>query len=521
MKKIKPQIIFFVITLFFLKSSFAQTTFQKVIPLGFNLTTNGIKGGMPFGTGYLIVGSSLMFIDSLQVPVWKNVGNMGISSIKKLSNNNLIAIGISQTNTNVKLFKINSLGDTVWTKTFVDTVLNRTSIPINIDVTPSGNFMFGGLLEDVIDKAFFIKTDSNANIIWNKIINVGSDIFLTSTKLTADGGIIAAGSVDGQTSNTVAIKLDSNGTVEWTMKYFGVFNAKDIIETTDGGFAFVATSFQNSFVTADVMLVKTDRFGVVEYAKTYGSAFGDEGETIQQLPNNDFIISGRKQDTLGGGGSCFSIGPCYDFYLIKTTSLGDTIFTRMYGDNGFDVPASLDVNVDGGFTMIGQFQNDFGFNTGTYIVKTDSLGLTGNCNFTYTNTNTRVGNVNLTFIPISVTIDSGFTTTHQPIIYTRQNIVGANTVTICSSATVGINDIEQEKNEVQIFPNPGNEQLTIETDLTQGEFEMYDLVGRLVLTHTIKSNIETINTAHLPKGTYIYRISTAIGFPSVGKWMKN
>jgi len=102
-------------------------------------------------------------------------------------------------------------------------------------------------------------------------------------------------------------------------------------------------------------------------------------------------------DNFGPGG--------WDAYLIKTDSVGDTLWTKAYGGTGFEAGYSVQQTVDGGYVMTG-VSGSFGVGSAInlYLVKTDALGNTS-CN-EYA-TATIVGNPSTSQTSSTILVGSG------------------------------------------------------------------------------------------------------------------
>jgi hypothetical protein len=73
--------------------------------------------------------------------------------------------------------------------------------------------------------------------------------------------------------------------------------------------------------------------------------------------------------SFGAGGS--------DFYLVKTNSLGDTLWTRIYGGNRSDVAYSVQQTADGGYIVGGSTESPLAGDYDFYVVKTETEGPSG------------------------------------------------------------------------------------------------------------------------------------------------
>jgi TRAP-type uncharacterized transport system substrate-binding protein len=60
--------------------------------------------------------------------------------------------------------------------------------------------------------------------------------------------------------------------------------------------------------------------------------------------------------------------------------------------------------------------------------------------------------------------------------------------------------------EVQIYPNPTSNQLTIATDLAINEIKLIDITGKTI--RSIKQDTKVINVADLPSGIYFIQLIT-------------
>ncbi|PCH69498.1 MAG: hypothetical protein COC01_01200, partial [Bacteroidetes bacterium] len=142
-------------------------------------------------------------------------------------------------------------------------------------------------------------------------------------------------------------------------------HANAVQQTSDKGYIIVGTT--SSFGTGfeDVYLVKTDSVGEVLWSKTYGGNLADAGSVVQITEDGGFIIVGYTE-SFGSGGR--------DVYLIKTNAVGDTVWTRAYGGDSLDYGVSVRQTKDKGYVLIGT-THSFGNGSGEmYVIKTDSLG---------------------------------------------------------------------------------------------------------------------------------------------------
>jgi hypothetical protein len=186
---------------------------------------------------------------------------------------------------------------------------------------------------------------------------------------TSDGGYAILGSTysfGAGDHDIYLLRLDSHGDTLWSRTYGGLATeyGYDIQLTGDGGFVVVGVTYSYGAGDADVWLLRLDFMGGIVWSHTFGGAGKDTGRSVRVI-SGGFLI--------GGGTSSFGHG-YDDFYLLRTNSLGDTLWTRAYGGGGGEVAFATRPTPDGGFVMCGA-TGSFGVGySSMYVVKTDSNG---------------------------------------------------------------------------------------------------------------------------------------------------
>jgi hypothetical protein len=270
----------------------------------------------------------------------------------------------------VYLIKSDSLGDTLWTRTYGGIY---SDYGFSVQQTTDGGYVvvgrtlsFGTGNVDV----YLIKTDSTGDTLWTRTYGgSGYDEGIFVQQIT-DGGYIVAGytsSFGAGGYDAYLIKTDSFGDTLWTCSYGGSNDdyGSSVQQTTDGGYIVVGLTGSFGVGHDDVYLIKTDSIGDTLWTRTYGGSSYDQGYSVQQTTDGGYIVAGR---TLSFGASDG------DIYLIKTDSIGDTLWTRTYGGSNEERGYWAQQTTDGGYIVSG-LTSSFGAGSyDAYLIKTDSLG---------------------------------------------------------------------------------------------------------------------------------------------------
>jgi Secretion system C-terminal sorting domain len=136
-------------------------------------------------------------------------------------------------------------------------------------------------------------------------------------------------------------------------------------QTSDGGYIIAGETISYGTGNRDVYLVKLDMLGDLNWSKTYGENAEDYGLALDRTSDNGYII-GAHTGSFGQGS--------HDYYLIKTDSNGDTLFTKLYGGTGPDGIYSLHETLDGGY-ILGGHTSSYGAGAHDfYLIKTNGIG---------------------------------------------------------------------------------------------------------------------------------------------------
>ncbi|MBK7377892.1 MAG: T9SS type A sorting domain-containing protein [Ignavibacteriales bacterium] len=136
-----------------------------------------------------------------------------------------------------------------------------------------------------------------------------------------------------------------------------------VVEASDGGIVVAGYTASYGAGGLDVWLIKTDADGDTLWTKTYGGVGDDYAYSLKQTSDGGFVI--------GGATNSYGIGGL-DYYLIKTNSLGDTLWTKAFGDISDDICYSIDLTADGGYALAGV--RTYNPDEDVWIIKVDSMG---------------------------------------------------------------------------------------------------------------------------------------------------
>lgn len=250
--------------------------------------------------------------------------------------------------------------------------------------TADGGFVLFGFTESFeTSNAWFVKTDAYGNMEWNKTVSGGVNSFIQ----TLDGGFAFVGtnasSIDGYVpvgylpdgfwSHVCLSKTDAYGNMEWTKTYdeeIGCYQGSSLVQTKDGGYALVATSFSSIGDYDDILLIKIDSYGNREWSKLYNCSEHESVSGLLQTVDGGFVLVRKTH----------SFGEMPDFWFTKTDESGNVELNWTYDDSRMASVTSVQLS-DGGFVFAGGTDTFGGGGADFYITKIDN---TGNIEWTQT-----------------------------------------------------------------------------------------------------------------------------------------
>lgn len=187
---------------------------------------------------------------------------------------------------------------------------------------------------------------------------------------TIDGGYVIAGATNSFGNgglDVYIVKTDSLGDTIWTRTYGGQNDDEctSIQQTNDNGYIIVGCteSFDTNAIN-DIYILKLNAIGDTEWTKVLGGSNYDMACGVEQIDDNGYIVAGYT----------YSYGVEGDVWLIKTNYNGDTLWSKLYGGPSFENAFKVRQTRDRGY-IIAAMTNSYGAgSTDAWIIKTDSLG---------------------------------------------------------------------------------------------------------------------------------------------------
>jgi hypothetical protein len=152
----------------------------------------------------------------------------------------------------------------------------------------------------------------------------------------------------------------------WTKSIGGSNNdwiGKSIIQTADGG--FIMTGLYGGGNSADVWLVKTTALGDTLWTKTFGGSNDDVGSDLVKTSDGGYLIAGTTE-SFGAGKA--------DIWLIKTDASGNELWNKTFGGSAAEDGASVEQTSDGGYIITGSTDTVANGWTDVWLIKTDASG---------------------------------------------------------------------------------------------------------------------------------------------------
>ncbi|MCF6192507.1 MAG: T9SS type A sorting domain-containing protein, partial [Candidatus Hydrothermae bacterium] len=267
------------------------------------------------------------------------------------------------------LVRLNATGNVQWTRT-VDFDSGWSVLQ-----SRDGGFLLVGTAYGWYDFGLVAKLDGSGNLQWGRFTNSGLDAFIKKSAIqTPDGGFLVAGVVMYQNidlPDLSLIKLSSTGQMQWSRGFYyryasGYEETNALISTRDSGYMIVGWTDSYGVVGGkDVLVVKLDSLGHLQWARTVGGTLDDVGEAVVQTDDGGYAVAGWTQ-SFGAGST--------DVYIFKLDSLGNLQWTRTAGGTGNDVGYDIVQTRTGDLVVVGYTTSYGAGNRDMFLVKLDASG---------------------------------------------------------------------------------------------------------------------------------------------------
>lgn len=237
--------------------------------------------------------------------------------------------------------------DTLWTRTYGGADKETTERGLALS---DGSYAIGGysMSFGYPDDAYIVKIDPDGDTLWTGLFGAGYFDYVCGMAEAADGQVVVAGKHSdgvGQIRKAWLFKTDDTGGLVWEENYIGVddLETQAMIATADSGFLLCGYT-PTAAASYDFWMLKTDSTGDSTWFTSFGGDGDDRPTALQQTDDGGYLLVGTSKSFSAGGDS--------DVWAVKTDAYGDTVWTRVFGnENNEGNPLICRLN-DGNFMIV-------------------------------------------------------------------------------------------------------------------------------------------------------------------------
>lgn len=261
-------------------------------------------------------------------------------------------------------------GDILWSRTYGATGSEGSRAMIQ---TPGGGFLMAGYTWSTGNGSadvLLIKTDAEGNQQWMKTLGSADWEYAYGLCNAAGGGYYITGYTSGYgaaSKDLILYKTDADGNEVWH-KIFGgpdIEVGKSVVQSPDGSVLVCGYTQSQGAGEDDLMLIKTDSNGNQLWTKTYGGSSSEMGKQVLVNGNGEYVILGST-GSQGAGNK--------DYWLFCTDTSGNTIWSKTYGNDGYQECFAVIETADGGYLISGDSDIHGVDFLNMYLVKTGPAG---------------------------------------------------------------------------------------------------------------------------------------------------
>jgi|LakMenEpi03Aug12_release.lakeMendotaPanAssembly.Ray.scaffolds.fasta_scaffold00005_208 hypothetical protein len=395
--------------------------------------------------------------------------------------------------------KYDSNGNYIWAKNLGG---GNSDVGNSITIDSVGNVHIAGSFFGILDfdlgpgtatlssGVFVAEYDANGNYMWARSLPSNGFHDALSVKVDALGNTYVTGfyqgtmnfdfgantyTINGGNQSIFLAKYDKLGNYKWA-KSIGIAgycegheicldeNRNIYLTGTHSGTTDFDPGPSTSTITpagfGDVFFAKYDSLGNYLWAKSIGNNGWQESYTIVTDKNKSIYLSGYYTgamdfDPSSGAATMSTTASGPDIFLAKYDSIGNYVWAKSIGSNGYDFGNSLFIDQTGDIYLTGNFSQtvDFDPNPTTSFLTSNSAS--------------------------------------EDVFFAKY-----------SSTVVGL--LEEKIDSLSVYPNPANEVLMVKnlSSTTELIAKIYNTTGVLVSEQSIGSVNRTINVKTLPKSFY-------------------
>lgn len=308
-------------------------------------------------------------ISKLGKKIWQKAygfGNSSRASGVTLLHEDIFICGItnrniSSTHDDILLLKLNSTGDTLWTKTYGG---EGTEYGRNIITTSDGNLLIAADKSNSVDSLLthtqLIKLNTSGDTLWTASYPSLEILQITHLVETKNGEYLVTGIPS--TYGSYLLKASAAGQLIWIKKYGDLFDSKtaySAIELANGDLLMCGS--YSKFSKSQVLLIKTTNNGNIIWEKQFGATnLREAGKSVKLNTDGSFIITGYSYDDSQG---------FKDIILLKVGQNGNQVFLKKFSSLYSEgINLLKDTNDDNIITGDHYGQNSF-------MTKTDNNGV--------------------------------------------------------------------------------------------------------------------------------------------------
>jgi hypothetical protein len=475
--------------------------------------------------------------------IYNPTGNVGVQAycIEKTRDHGLVIAG--EKDDLAYAAKLDTSGSILWSKTFGSTYGTFWCIT----ATRDSCFVMAGFADNPGDTAtdlLCVKINSAGDTLWTRMIDMGYHEEAISIRQTLDNGFIITGDASGE--KVVVIKLNASGNLSWG-KLFSIYTYENIgcgvDQTADTGYIVTGYTENNSSTEPAMFLMKLTSTGTVSWTKqkndtSYINSMGFDVHVVQggimnllyassggwSLIKTDFsgnVLWGKsysgnfwafmgpptfKLHQTSDGGYAFVTGNPFLGSMIQVDSSGNLVFSKSLVLNATDIVESY----SGVFSMVGNGplwgeKKKQPLVPQVGVIKSDTSGSVSACIQEGNGTSTAYS---ASFSNVACTLQSAGT-----VKYLTGPVTNA-TMTVedgCVDRTGGIHELNPSVS-IHVFPNPNDGIFTVTVDETvKSELqlvEVFNIPGERIYTSSDPSvALAPINIGRVTDGVYTVKVT--------------